>query len=426
MSSEGLFGMLLETRPIFKNREYLRPSYTPEELPHRDEQIHQLARILAAPLRGETPSNIFIYGKTGTGKTASVKYVAKELERVSDRAPLKVEVIYLNCEVVNTQYRILATLSDTFLKKLKNGRGKEYLNSLGLPERVPMTGWPTDEVYRSFFVALDQERQLAVIILDEIDKLVQKSGDEVLYNLTRMNSDLKNAKVTIVGISNDTNFMEYLDPRVRSSLSEEELVFPTYNGLQLKDILEKRAEISFVEGALGNGVIQLCAAHAAREHGDARRALDLLRVSGELAERMGADVVTVDHVRYAYEKIEQDSMVEVIKTLPTQSKLVLYSIVLLMERTPRRVVSGEVYGLYQELCRHNGLEMLTQRRVSDLVSELDMLGIISARIVNKGRYGRTKEIKLNIHPTQARAAMQGDYYISAIDVLALPRQLTLA
>ncbi len=416
--------MLLETKPIFKNREYLRPSYTPEELPHRDEQIHQLARILAAPLRGETPSNIFIYGKTGTGKTACVKHVAKELERVSDRAPLKVEVIYLNCEVVNTKYRILAALSDRFLEKLMKSRGKEYLGSLGLPERVPMTGWPTDEVYNSFSRALDEERQLAVIILDEIDKLVQKSGDEVLYNLTRMNSDLKNAKVTIVGISNDTNFMEYLDPRVRSSLSEEELVFPTYNALQLKDILQKRAEIGFVGGVLGDGVIQLCAAHAAREHGDARRALDLLRVSGELAERGTAEAVTVDHVRRAYEKIEQDSMVEVIKTLPSQSKAVLYSIVLLMERTPRRVVSGEVYEFYQELCRHNGLDVLTQRRVSDLVSDLGMLGIINAQIVNKGRHGRTKEIKLNIHPTQARAAMQGDYYISSVDMLAL--QLTQA
>ena len=118
-SSEGLFGTLLDTRPIFKNREYLRPTYTPEELPHREEQIHQLARILAAPLRGETPSNVFIYGKTGTGKTATVKYVVKELGRVSDRAPRKVEVVYLNCEVVNTQYRILATLANVFLDKMR-------------------------------------------------------------------------------------------------------------------------------------------------------------------------------------------------------------------------------------------------------------------------------------------------------------------
>lgn len=352
-----------------------------------------------------------------------MRYVAKELEKVSGQAPLKVKVIYLNCEIVNTQYRILATISDVFLRNLENTRGKEFLESAKLPRRVPMTGWPTDEVYHSFFRALDEDRQLAVIILDEIDKLVQKSGDEVLYLLTRMNLDLKNAKVAVVGISNDTNFMEYLDPRVRSSLSEEEIVFPAYNALQLKDILDRRAKISFMDGVIGGGVIQLCAAHAAREHGDARRALDMLRVAGELAEREGTEVVTVEHVRRAYEKIEQDKMVEIIRTLPTQSKLVLYSIVLLVERTPRRIVSGDVYEIYHDLSCQSGLDVLTQRRVSDLISELDMLGIINAQIVSKGRHGRTKEIKLNIHPTQVRAAVQEYYPIRSMETFVLSSQI---
>jgi cell division control protein 6 len=425
-NSEGLFDTLLETRPIFKNREYLRPTYTPEELPHREEQIHQLARILAAPLRGETPSNIFIYGKTGTGKTATVKHVVKELERVGDRAPRKVEVVYINCEVVNTQYRILATIANVFLDKMRERYGREYLGSLGLCEQVPMTGWPTDQVYSCFFNAIDHGGQLAVIVLDEIDKLVQKSGDEVLYNLTRMNSDLKKAKVSIIGISNDLNFMGYLDPRVRSSLSEEEQVFPPYNGLQLKDILERRAAMSFVDGTLNGGVIALCAAHAAREHGDARRALDLLRVAGELGEREGCEAITVEHVRKAFQKIEQDKMVEVVRTLPTQSKLVLYSIVLLGERNVRKIVTGDVYNVYRALCRQSNLDILTQRRVSDLISELDMMGIINARIISKGRYGRTKEIVLSIPSMQVRAAIQEDYSIGNLEVLALPRQLTFA
>lgn len=348
-----------------------------------------------------------------------MKYVTRQLELVSDRAPLKVKLVYINCEEVNTKYRILATLANTFLNMMKLKQGSD-----GLPETVPMTGWPTDEVYRCFLKAVDSDRQLAVIVLDEIDKLVLKSGDEVLYNLTRMNADLKNSKVTIIGISNDLNFMNYLDPRVRSSLSEEELVFHPYNALQLKDILEKRAKISFMDGVVSEGVISLCAAHAAREHGDARRALDLLRVAGELAERQGEEVVTVEHVRKAYEKIEQDKMVEVIKTLPTQSKLVLYSIVILVERTPRMITSGEVYGVYRDLCRQVALDVLTQRRVGDLISELDMLGVISANTVSKGRHGRTKEIKLNIHPTQAMAAIQEEQ-LAATDAIKFLRQLTL-
>lgn len=411
----------MEARQIFKNREYLRPTYTPGELPHREEQIHQLARILVAPMRGETPSNVFIYGKTGTGKTATVKYVTKELEKVAERAPRKVEVVYINCELVNTQYRILATLANTFLSKMR-GNGTELPD---LPKEVPMTGWPTDQVYKCFFDALDSNKQLAVIVLDEIDKLVLKSGDEVLYNLTRVNSDFNNAKISIIGISNDLNFMNYLDPRVKSSLGEEELVFSPYNALQLKDILGRRAAMSFVDGSLADGVISLCAAHAAREHGDARRALDMLRVAGELAEREGAETVTVGHVRQAFQKIEKDTMLEVIRTLPTQSKLVLYSVILLDEKGVRKIITGDVYNVYRTVCRQVSLDILTQRRVSDLISELDMMGIINARIISKGRYGRTKEIVLNVQPLQARAAIQEDY-IRDIDTTVVPHQLTLA
>ena len=421
MHPEGIFGVWLETKPIFKNREYLRPTYTPEDLPHREEQIRQLAQILVAPLRGETPSNVFIYGKTGTGKTATVNYIMKELERVGDRAPKKVFWSYVNCEQVNTRYRVLATLANTFIGKIR-ARPRERPD---LKDEVPMTGWPTDGVYGYFTRTLDAEPQFAVVVLDEVDKLVQRSGDDVLYDLTRMNSGLERSRVSVVGISNDVRFMSYLDPRVRSSLGEEELVFQPYNAHQLRDILGRRAEMGFVEGAIGDGVISLCAAHAAREHGDARRALDLLRVAGELAEREGAELVTVEHVQRAFEKIERDHMDEVIRSLPTQSKLVLYSVIMLAERGVRRITTGEVYNLYRSLCRRNGLDILTPRRVSDFISELDMLGVISAQVVSSGRYGRTKQICLNLPEVQARAALQEDHSIGTPEILDFPRQLTL-
>ena len=42
------------------------------------------------------------------------------------------------------------------------------------------------------------------------------------------------------------------------------------------------------------------------------------------------------------------------------------------------------------------MNVLTQRRISDILAELDMLGIINAKIISKGRYGRTREISLSI------------------------------
>ncbi|WP_380679963.1 Cdc6/Cdc18 family protein [Salinigranum sp. GCM10025319] len=447
--SKGLFDDLLSGEPIFENKEVLRPSYTPHELPHR-EQINNMATILVTALRGETPSNILIYGKTGTGKTASAKFVSQELESTSQKYEVPCEVRYINCEVTDTQYRVLAQLANKFIEKneaviddrldrLRDLRTRatddpealastEFESMEALDDRidslesdreeietVPMTGWPTDRVYSTFFDAVDYHERVVVIMLDEIDKLVEKSGDDTLYNLSRMNSELDNSRVSIMGISNDLKFTDFLDPRVKSSLGEEEIVFPPYDATQLRDILQHRADVAFKAGALTEDVIPLCAAFAAQEHGDARRALDLLRTAGELAERGQADTVEEQHVRQAQEKIELDRVVEVVRTLPTQSKLVLYAIILLESNGVHNINTGEVFNIYKRLCQEIDADVLTQRRVTDLISELDMLGIVNAVVVSKGRYGRTKEISISVPIDETEAVLLSDSRLSDIE-----------
>jgi len=252
-------------------------------------------------------------------------------------------------------------------------------------------------------------------MLDEIDKLVEKSGDDTLYNLSRMNSELENSRVSIIGISNDLKFTDFLDPRVKSSLGEEEIVFPPYDANQLRDILEHRSNVAFKESALSEDVIPLCAAFAAQEHGDARRALDLLRTAGELAERSQAETIVEEHVRQAQDKIELDRVVEVVRTLPTQSKLVLFAIILLEKNGVHSINTGEVFNIYKRLCEEIDADVLTQRRVTDLISELDMLGIVNAVVVSKGRYGRTKEISLSVPLEETEAVLLSDSRLSDID-----------
>jgi cell division control protein 6 len=383
--SSGLFDKYLTENCIFKDREVLRHTYRPHILPHRKPQIDHIASILAPSLQMETPSNILIYGKTGTGKTASVRYVGAELEQVSGKRGTTCRVIHLNCEVIDTQYRVLAQIAKLVL-------GDDDVPSDKLRTHIPMTGWPTDQVYAELINQLEVVAGVFIIILDEIDKLVKKSGDDTLYNLTRINTDLFRSKVSVIGISNDLGFKTFLDPRVLSSLSEEELVFPPYNALQLSDILHQRATIGFIESALEEEVIPLCSALAAQEHGDARRALDLLRISGELAERDRTQKVTVEHVKKAQAKIETDSMGECIKTLPTQSKIVLYCMLLLHQMGQKIFISGEINRIYNEITPILDIDVLTPRRISDLISELNMLGVINTRLVNRGRHGRTKEM----------------------------------
>ena len=371
-----------DKKSVFKDKFMLQNSYKPEEIPHRDVQIKQIASILAPVLRGEKTSNLFVYGKTGTGKTLSIQYVRDELlKRAEKNLDFKLRIEYLNCKlkkVSDTEYRILAEL----IKKLGGN--------------IPVTGLPTEAVYNKFIEIIDKEKQLLVLVLDEIDQAVKKISDGFLYNLTRLNSELSKTQICLVGISNDLTFLDELDPRIRSSLSEEEIVFPPYNALQLQDILNKRAKSAFKENIVQDGVIAKCAAFAAREHGDARRALDLLRIAGELAERDNSSKILLKHIDEANNKIERDKILDVIKTEPKQFQLVLHSIIYLSEKQNEPVFTGNIYNFYEDLCKKNRCEILTQRRVSDIIQEFDMLGIINVRVISKGRGGRMREIKLAI------------------------------
>jgi cell division control protein 6 len=408
---ENVFKQYLTGKQIFRNnREILRPSYIPGDLPHRQGQINQLAQIMVTALKGERPSNVLIFGKTGTGKTAVVKYLGNEIKK-ADSELNRVTFLYMNCEVVDTQYGVLQNIGNQFI--------------LDFEDRIPFTGWSTERVYNILREKVDEQSRVIIIVLDEIDKLVYKSGDDVLYHLSKINDDLKNARHSVIGISNDLKFTEFLDPRVKSRLGEEKLVFPPYNAEQLQDILHQRAVLTFDPGILEGAVIPLCSALAAQEHGDARRALDLLRIAAEIAERNNDDHITEAHVYKAKNKIELDCVTEAVKTLPTQSKLVLLGILLNEEKNDGRLTTGDVYETYREICKIVGVACLTQRRVTDLISELDMLGIIHARVKSFGRGGRTKEIEAAVPLAETKRTLEEDEILQMLKNYKPKTQTTL-
>lgn len=384
---DDVFDSFVNGVKLFKDREVLRHDYLPEKLPHREDQLRLLGSTVAPVLKDARCSNIFIYGKTGTGKTAVTKYVLSHLESKAKEYGAKVKFCYINCRMTGSEYRVFASLSQ----------------SIGLA--IPFTGLSVGEVFDRFRLGLDQSHIIFIIILDEVDALIKDRGDSFMYELTRINETLTKSKVSIIGISNDLRLKEFLDPRVFSSLSEEELVFRPYDAAELRNILFERSKLAFQNGVLSESALSISSALAAAEHGDARRALDLLRVAGEVAERQNAQTVTEEHVRQAEKHIEHNRVIETLKNLTLHSKLVLLSVYHLNKSS---ATTGEIYDIYNELCGEMGLGLLTQRRLGTLINELDSMGLVNAKVVSMGRYGRTKKIRLEISRSIIKDIFSGD------------------
>lgn len=374
----NIFEKILGQDSLFIDRKAFDHAFEPSSLPHRDHEVEALVRNLVDALNGHIPSNMLLYGVPGSGKTVVTRFVLGQLLDKGVEMGQPVQTYEINCRNVDTKYRVVQTIASQLAR-----RGDTP---------IPFTGWPTDRVLETLIYRMDRATGVHIIVLDEIDNLVSRAGDDLLYNLTSLNTVLRNARCCIIGISNDLHFTQQLDPRVSSRLSQEDLVFHPYGALEIQDILNERVETGLREDVLEGGVLELCAALAAQEHGDARRALDLLRISVQKAEQRAQVRVDPKHVRLAQSQLEYDQVTPVLKSLPLHQKVVLFAIIINEENGLRNISTGEVYRTYADACMKIGVEPLTPRRISSLLNELDTLGLIMARNVSKGRGGRSKQV----------------------------------
>ena len=385
--SENLFDELLYVKSLFRDRRALGHAFNPENLPHRRDEISALVNNLVEALRGHAPSNMNLYGRPGSGKTAVTRFVCRDLESKGAAEGCNISTVEINCRNIDTKYRVLAEIGN---KLAEEG-----------DDMIPFTGWPADKVFDRVRARMQARAGVHVIVLDEIDHLVRKGseGDDLLYSLTSLNIGLLDrAFCCVIGISNDLAFTEMLDPRVQSRLAPIDVVFSPYNAAQLEDVLRPRAEQGIKREVLDESVIPLCAALAAKEDGDARRALDLLRISVQQAEQNEVDMVGISHVRQAQNQLEFDQITPTIQNLPLQQKLVLFSILINEKNGLSNISTGEVYGTYEMACENAGERPLTSRRVSSLIRGLDMAGIITAKTTSRGRHGMSKRINSCLPP----------------------------
>jgi len=376
---------------IFRNKDALGESYQPDQIEERDEEIEEYMDALQPVVDGWEPNNIFLYGNTGVGKTAVTDYLLDRLQDdVADYDDVDLSVISVNCKTLNSSYQVAVEL----VNKLRPAGGE-----------ISSTGYPQQTVFKKLYEELEAIGGTILIVLDEVDSIGDR--DELLYELprARANNNLDSTKVGVIGISNDFKFRDQLDPRVQDTLCERELQFPPYDAPELENILESRAEIAIAEGAVEQGVLNFCAALAARDSGSARQALDLLRLAGEIAENREADLVERDHVEAARSRLEQERVEEGMRELTTHGRLALLAVIskAAKDETPSR--TREIYEEYTALCDSSGTDSLAQRSVHNHLSDLRMLGILSAYENRSGSRGNYYSYELDVPFTSAIEAM---------------------
>jgi cell division control protein 6 len=390
---DNIFEKAAAGKTLVKNRRTLTIDYVPEKLPFRDEETKTIAQALSVVLRKARPSNLLLFGKPGTGKTAVAKSVIERLHKKAQELGIEVIVPFVNTKTANTAYKVLYEIAKDM--GINKGEKKSHVHFTGLS-----MGEATDRILDF----IQKKKFYVILVMDEIDSLVDKNGDDILYNFTRANERISEGGfISLIGISNSLTFKDKLDPRVRSSLSEEEMVFNPYTIEQLQKILSDRAKLAFNDEVVSDAAINLCAAMAGKENGDARRAIDLLRVAAEIAERERVSKVEEKHIRLAQEKIEKDTNYEVLKNSTAHTKLVILAIT-----KSKNGNTGEVYEIYSSLCSLSEQEPLTQRRITQIISELDQLGLITSNVVSQGRYGRSQRIKITIPTLTIKEALKDD------------------
>lgn len=390
---------------IIKNPNVLRHDYIPSRILHRDKQQELVTQALLPLYKKSIPPNLLVYGKPGTGKTLVIKKVLTQIQNRVDKNSHQIKIATTNAKDQSNLYNVLVDLGRQLgLKSKKTTNDKLWL---------PSTGLSISEVFNRILYIIEKNKINTVFLIDEIDhlaKLIDKTGKDILYSITRANLKLKNGSLSLIGISNDVRFKEELDPRVISTLSEEELVFPAYVTNEIKEILEDRIPLAFEENSVSGGALNLCASIACREHGDARRAIKLLDVAAKTAE-LNQDVsITDEHVRLAAQKIEIDKESQQLNAFSLHEKLLVITIM----KSPN-ISTGDIYSAYKSLCKITHQNTLTQRRTTQMLNGIELSGLISGKMIHQGIHGNTKKFNLTVSSDLVKNTLESNETL--VDIL---------
>jgi archaeal cell division control protein 6 len=345
---------------IFKKRDVLYSLVPPNGFLHRVEQRNDLIMELSPILMSSAVSCIFVYGNPGTGKTGLVHELMAELQTEAENTEVDLRTIYVNCSENRTETAILL----------------EILNSVNSAREYPRMGWTRAKAISEFNKIMSGTNSQVLIVLDEVDYVLREEGDDILYRLSRINSNTK-ASVSTLIISNDIRVSDYIKPRTQSSIGRVKVIFAPYAEDELYDILKDRAKVAFEKGVVADAVVRKIAEIEAQRNGDARRALEMLDSCAKIALAKKRDKISLDLVDEADSSLERDQILNIAATLTKHQKLVYLGIL----KNIKNIQGGsDVYKYYLQTCESYNIKPLSERRVRSFVVSLTDLGLIQSEV----------------------------------------------
>lgn len=367
---------------IFANKDLVRSEtiIDADRIVGRDKQLDRVAKNLRPALREKGLTNMLLSGPSGTGKSLMINAVCNQVADLCESKGIRFGNLRLNCESPKSLDRAVYRL----VKNSADNAGTD----IGVPEK----GVSTDRKFDRLFEIVDTHYDVVVFVLDEIDQLQglydDKAHSSLLYQLSRVKKihDI-DTSVSVVGVTNDTNFVGEMGTRANSSFNPDDIFFDDYDADQLRAILRKR-EDAFREGVLDPEVIPLIAAFSSQTHGDARKAIDLFRWAGEIAERNNDSVVTEPHARKAQEAYDQNRTLRHISGLAPQKKIALYATATVECYSPSStelIPAGAGWEVYKHITQTINVETYSRETYVNYVSEQETYGILEAERRGRGR-----------------------------------------
>jgi len=350
----------------------------------RDDKIKSLAKNLRKMRTDDVPDNIVMWGETGTGKTLVARHVCERLEATTEGTDGSIVTAYVNPDPISTYTSTFRKIAEQVNAKAND------------PVDVPSLGLSAEH-YRDKKLWPIVEREFPgglVVIIDEIDK--HGEINEILYTLSRAKSkDDVNFPVVTIGISNDIEFKGDIDSRAQSTLQPKHWTFTPYEEDQLVSILDNRRD-AFYEEVLEHDVISKVAELAADEHGDARRAVRLLRNAGEVADEEGGEIVTADHVSEADELVEVELFMEMVKGTPLSGKLLLFALTRLDRNNPEKewFRTSEIHRVYETVAKDVRVEPKGYNRALELLNKHVTTGVLESKKKEGGDDGKFRSYSL--------------------------------